>query len=85
MGLGHDDMQTKLVPTPVAPQLLESMRVGRCHSLRPPSASLSQWVLTTDWALQCRRPRRLRTVVASRGGSRARRLLLTTTTKAVRM
>jgi len=29
-------MQIKLVPTPVAPHLLESMRVGRCHSLPPP-------------------------------------------------
>jgi len=37
-GLGHDDMQTKLVPTPVATHLLESMRVGRCHSLPPPIA-----------------------------------------------
>ena len=34
-GLGHDDMQTKLVPTPVATHPLESMRVGRCHSLLP--------------------------------------------------
>ena len=46
-GLGHDDMQTKLVPTPVAPHLLESMRVGRCHSL-PPSHALAFAMGTHD-------------------------------------
>ena len=34
-GLGHDDMLTKLVPTCVAPHLLQGARVGRCHSLPP--------------------------------------------------
>jgi len=34
-GLGHDDMLAKLVPTCVAPHLLQGARVGRCHSLPP--------------------------------------------------
>ena len=34
-GLGHTDTQGKLVPTPVAPHLLQGSRVGRCHDLPP--------------------------------------------------
>ena len=40
-------MQTKLVPTPVAPHLLQSKRVGRCHSL-PPSLALAFAMGTLD-------------------------------------
>jgi len=35
VGLGHNDMLTKLVPTCVAPHLLQGARVGRCNSLSP--------------------------------------------------
>ena len=34
-GLGHDDGETKLTPTLVAPSLLQDARVGRCHDLQP--------------------------------------------------
>jgi len=34
-GLGHGDGETKLVPTRVAPALLQDTRVGRCHGLPP--------------------------------------------------
>jgi len=34
-GLGHADEQAKLVPTLVAPHLLQGTRVGRCHRLPP--------------------------------------------------
>jgi len=34
-GLGHGDGETKLVPTPVAPALLQGARVGRCYGLPP--------------------------------------------------
>jgi len=33
--LGHIDVQVKLVPTLVAPHLLQGSRVGRCHDLPP--------------------------------------------------
>ena len=32
-GLGHADGKTKLVPTHIAPHLLQGSRVGRCHDL----------------------------------------------------
>ena len=35
MGLGHADEQTKLVPTRIAPHLLQGARVGCCHDLPP--------------------------------------------------
>jgi len=35
MGLGHGDGETKLVPTLVAPALLQGARVRRCHGLPP--------------------------------------------------
>jgi len=35
LGLGHGDRATKLVPTRVAPALLQGVRVGRCHGLPP--------------------------------------------------
>ena len=34
IGLGHGDMLDKLVPTLVAPHLLQGARVGRCHRLQ---------------------------------------------------
>jgi hypothetical protein len=34
-GLGHADMQNKLVPTCVASRHMQGARVGRCHSLPP--------------------------------------------------
>eukprot|EP00277_Geminigera_cryophila_P022957 CAMPEP_0179479202 /NCGR_PEP_ID=MMETSP0799-20121207/57499_1 /TAXON_ID=46947 /ORGANISM="Geminigera cryophila, Strain CCMP2564" /LENGTH=460 /DNA_ID=CAMNT_0021290711 /DNA_START=165 /DNA_END=1548 /DNA_ORIENTATION=- len=34
-GLGHADGKTKLVPTHIAPHLLQGSRVGRCHDLPP--------------------------------------------------
>ena len=34
-GLGHTDRQAKLVPTHIAPHLLQGERVGRCHDLLP--------------------------------------------------
>jgi len=34
-GLGHDDGETKLTPTLVAPSLLQDARIGRCHDLQP--------------------------------------------------
>jgi len=33
--LGHIDKQAKLVPTLIAPHLLQGSRVGRCHDLPP--------------------------------------------------
>jgi len=35
LGLGHGDGETKLVPTRVAPALLQDTCVGRCHGLPP--------------------------------------------------
>ena len=35
VGLGHGDGETKLVPTRVAPALLQDTRVGCCHGLPP--------------------------------------------------
>jgi len=68
-GLGHDGMHTKLVPTRVAPHLLQGMRVGRCHRL-PPLHALA-FAMGTHVRLGSAAP----TAVFARGSSRRSRRL----------
>jgi len=65
-GLGHVDEQAKLVPTLVAPHLLQGSRVGRCHDL-PPMHALA-FAMGTHARLGSAAP----TALAAGGGSQGR-------------
>jgi len=58
-GLGHGDFETKLVPTRVAPALMQGARVGRCHGLPPLHA------LAFAMGNHCRLGRAAHTVLAA--------------------
>ena len=66
LGLGHVDEQAKLVPTLVAPHLLQGSRVGRCHNL--PSMHALAFAMGTHARLGSAAP----TALAA-GGGRQRR------------
>jgi len=50
LGLGYGDRERKLVPTRVAPALLQGASVGRCRELPPLHASHSPWAIIPGWA-----------------------------------
>ena len=53
-GLGHANWEATLVPTRIAPNLLQGARVGRCYDLPPMHASPLPWarIFGSAWQLR---------------------------------